>query len=124
MDELETLLNKYRPSDPPSGLREQIVDAARETRVERGPVTQLRQWIAPVALAAAALMFYVLAGHERERIAAQTIDIVDKARSGMVDELTASLGGGDTARLEAERAIAASERAAMADGLEMETVIR
>ena len=62
-DDLETLLREYRPIGPPPELRDQILDAAVT------PI-HLRDWLPAAAAILLAVMFYWLAGVERQRLSA------------------------------------------------------
>lgn len=127
MDDLEKLLKKYQPSGPPSDLRERMmaladspVAAGADGRAENGrprglgfasaQLGAVREWIVPLALVAATLLFYTLSGHVRERIAVHTTDVAEQARAAIVNDLATSLGGDDVARLEAERTMAMLDR--------------
>ena len=61
--ELEALLREYRPSGPPPGLRNQILNAG-DGRI------RLRDWLPPVAAVVLAVVFYWLAGVERRMLSA------------------------------------------------------
>lgn len=58
-DELETLLRGYRPIGPPPALRERILNAA----IRR---TDIGNWLPVAAAVLFAVMFYWLAGIERQ----------------------------------------------------------
>lgn len=126
MDDLERLLKKYRPSAPLRDLRERMiaaaaspVDARPEGRASvRRQFRSVRDWIAPLALAAAALLFYALSGNVRARVAAQTTDGVEQARQSIINDLAASLGGDEVARIEAEQIVAVEDRRSSAPSAE------
>jgi hypothetical protein len=92
VDELEDLLRRYRPGGPPSDLRARVVQPRRHWR----------EWLPAAAAAAAAVVFYVLAsGMQRGLPRAEG----DEAREAAIAAMTATFGGDDLARLQAERAM-------------------
>jgi hypothetical protein len=127
VDELEDLLRHYRPAGPPPEFREQLTAAvrrARETDVGRpfqGRPT-VREWLLPVAAAAAAIIFYTLTASVQRQLI-QPYAEEDGVRETAIAELTANLGGDDAARLQAEQVIATIEAVRLADA-EMTSDIR
>lgn len=110
MDELDDLLRRYRPSGPPEELRDRVLDAGRPFQGRR--VT--RDWIYPIAAAAAAITLYALTDATHRRVMSAT-SAAAAEREAAVAAMTADLGGGDIARLEAERLIGAIESEARDD---------
>lgn len=90
MDQLETLLRRYRPTGPPPELRDRVIR----------PRLRWREWLLPTAAAAAAVMFYALTDATRRQVV--NGPSADAAREVAVAELTAQLGGDEVARLQAE----------------------
>ena len=98
-DELESLLRRYEPAGPPASLRSRVIAAS-----VRGP----RTW--PWAVAAAALVASTVWLHDttERTVNAQTMD---SAVTPAVNVLADLMGGGDEARLTAQRIIAMDEAA-------------
>jgi hypothetical protein len=95
VDELEDLLKRYRPSDPPQELRDRCLGVPVDRRLA------VREWLLPAAAAAAAVVFYVLAsGVQRELL---RVDGRNEAREAAIATMTAEFGGDDLARIQAER---------------------
>jgi hypothetical protein len=68
--ELEAALRRYRPADPPAGLRNEVVNAVVTAGPQRTPGARRRDlagWLAIAASVLLATMFYWLAGVERQR---------------------------------------------------------
>jgi hypothetical protein len=98
VDELEDLLKRYRPSGPPAELRGRVLGGEP---VGRRQGRRWRQWFLPAAVAAAAVVFYVLAsGVQREM---GGVESHEEAREAAIAAMTANLGGDDLARMHAER---------------------
>jgi hypothetical protein len=104
MDELEDLLRRYRPIGPSPELRHRVVR----------PPSHWRDWIYPIAAAAAAMTFYALTDSTHRRLISAS-STADAERDAAVADMTEDLGGDDAARLEAERLIRAIESAARVD---------
>ena len=66
-DEIERLLRQYRVSDPPAGLRDQIVALAFRPAARRSIV----DWLPAAAAVIIATLFYWLAGVERQHLEAR-----------------------------------------------------
>jgi hypothetical protein len=119
VEHLEDVLRRYRPSGPPAELRNQVLGGDLVGRPFQG--RRRRDWIYPIATAAAALTLYALTDSTHRRIMSAT-STTDAEREAAVAEMTADLGGDDTARLEAERLIRAIESAARVDPQLQDTV--
>ena len=91
MDQLETLLRRYRPIGPPPELRDRVIR----------PRLRWREWLLPTAAAAAAVVFYALTDATRRQFV--NGPSADAAREVAVAELTTQLGGDEVARLQAEQ---------------------
>ena len=68
MDDFEKLLQQYRPSRPPAGLRGRIVESASHERLAERP-GRAREWLPVAAAAIVAMLFSWMAANERQRIA-------------------------------------------------------
>jgi hypothetical protein len=108
MDDLDGLLRKYGPAGPPADLRERTLEAVAAAR-PRSRQRALREWLPPLAAAAVAALFYGLASDARRDLSAY---LADPDRDRRIDAVAEALGGTDLARMEAERIITRSERAA------------
>lgn len=103
MDEdLERLLQQYRPVGPPAALR---------TRVVRRPLVE---WLPAAAALLLAALFYSLAANARRDVAAAAAAI-EVERERKLSELTRTLGDGVLARDAAERLLEAEEQMARRD---------
>ena len=70
----------------------------------------LRDWLLPLAAAAAVVLFYMLASHERAQAGALAANTAAaEARQAMLSEIAAALGGDDVALAEAQRLIEQNE---------------
>ena len=105
MDELETLLRRYRASGPPPELRGRVLEAGRP-----GEGRLTREWLLPLGAAAATLVFYLL-GSDVQRDLIRGPMNVDGDRGQAIAALTADFGGDDVARQLAERVLMAMEDA-------------
>lgn len=93
-NDLDDLLNRYRPAGPPPDLRARVLDAAVPSRA----------W--PWGLAAAALLVVSIglrAGSDVEmnQVQEPVVDVTTAA----IDQLASVLGGGEQARVVAESII-------------------
>ena len=95
--ELERLLRRFHPSDPPSGLRERIVLVPTSRPVW--------PWAAAVAALLASVMTFTMAT-ERE---AGRVDLGLDQSAVQVAELTAAFGGDTAARELAESMVAEAQ---------------
>jgi hypothetical protein len=106
VEDLEKRLRCYRPAGPPPELRDRVMLwSAREPRT-------LRDWLLTLAAAAAVVLFYVLASHERTEAGALAANTAAaETRQAMLSEIAAALGGDEVARAEAQRLIEQSDEA-------------
>ena len=95
--ELEQLLRGFRPSAPPSRLRERILSAP----------PRLRVW--PWAAAAAMLLVSALTLRIAAQREAGRIDLGADPSAALVAELTEALGGDAAARAQAESMVLESQ---------------
>jgi hypothetical protein len=132
VDELEDLLKRYRPSGPPAELRGRVLGGEpvgrRQGRQSIEPVSRpfqgqrWREWIYPIAAAVAAMTFYALTDSTHRRLNSAN-STADEEHEAAVADMTVHLGGGDAARLEAERLIRATESAGVDPQVEGPLVI-
>jgi hypothetical protein len=100
VEHLEDILHRYRPAGPPPELRDRVVV----------PPPRWREWIYPIAAAAAAMTFYVLTDSTHRHLVSAT-STADADLERAIADLTVDLGGDDTGRLMAERLIRGIESA-------------
>jgi len=108
VDELEALLARYRPGGPPPELRDRVLGRRSQDAGRLSQGRRLREWIYPIAAAAAAIWLYALTDSTHRRVVAATSP-VDADLEQAIAEMTVDLGGDDSARLLAERLIRAME---------------
>ena len=104
--DLEEALRRYRPSGPPRELRDRVLSSGTAGRPHHD--RRLAGWIYPLAAAAAAMTLYALTDSTHRRVISATSPVIAE-REAAIAEMAADLGGGETARLEAERLIRAIE---------------
>lgn len=112
MADFEDVLRRYRPSGPPAELRGRVL-----SRIPVGRPfddRRWRDWIYPIAAAAAAMTFYALTDSTHRRVIAAT-SAAEAEREAAVAALTVDLGGDQIARLAAERLIRVIESAPRVD---------
>lgn len=105
MNDIEERLHRYRPSGPPAALRGRVLHAVDAPAAATGGRPWLA-WVPAAAVAAAIVVFQLLAARVQSDIDSQT---ADRAREELVDMMTTALGGGDVARQAAEWSVRASE---------------
>jgi hypothetical protein len=96
-DELEVMLRRYTGVDPPSSLRARVVTARGPLRV---PLTRL-DWV----LVAAALLLTAGAALTDPDLSDVAVNDVQAAWEMSVEELAATMGGGDEARAYAQMVV-------------------
>jgi hypothetical protein len=115
MDELEDLLQRYRPAGPPAELRDRITSAAeRDVAKPFRAAESVQRWLPAAAAALIAVVFSMLANGVRRDVADQ-LGKGELPREAVVSELAASMGGGLLAREEAERLVQLDELRARAE---------
>jgi hypothetical protein len=118
VDELDDLLRRYRPSGPPSDLRDRVLEVRRLV-LDTGRPCQgrhpRREWAYPFAAAVAALIFYALTDSVERRVMSATSN-ADLQREAAVVRITVDLGGDDVARLQAEHLMQVIESTSRLDG--------
>ena len=110
MDQLDDLLRRYRPAAPPPTLRDRILAADRSISSNWPGAQRVRRWVWPLAAAAAAALFYVLADRQQREWLSDAADPTADREAALV-EMTALLGSDESARLQAEHVMAAIDRA-------------
>ena len=98
-EEVEAQLRQYRPAGPPAGLRGRIVGGFQSQ-----PVRRWLQWCPAAAAAVVVALFSMLAADSRASLAAVSSHGAQE-RERRVAELSALLGGGALAQIEAERIV-------------------
>jgi hypothetical protein len=105
MNDLESRLNRYRPSGPPVELRARVVAASGATGAlpsdRRAPWLS---WLPAAAAAAIAILFSTLSANVSARLAV-SLGPGDGARAAAVADLAAQLGNDPFAKVEAEQMI-------------------
>lgn len=96
MNELEDLLRRYRPAGPPAELRARAMDVGRPFNGRHA----VRDWLLPIATAAAAIIFYALADSVQRQMIEPAADA--EGREAAIAALAANLGGDEVARVQAE----------------------
>jgi hypothetical protein len=118
VDELDDLLRRYRPSGPPSDLRDRVLEVRRPVLDGGRPFQRrrpAREWAYPFAAAVAALIFYALTDSVERRVISATSN-ADREREAAVVRITVELGGDDVARLQAEHLMRVIESTSRLDG--------
>lgn len=106
--DLEKALRRYRPSGPPAELRNRAL--GRDAVARRLQGRRWRDWIYPLAGAAAAFVLYALTDSTHRHVLSVT-STADVERETAISELALDLGGDETARLVAERLVTSIESA-------------
>jgi hypothetical protein len=118
VDELDDLLRRYRPSGPPTDLRDRVLEVRRPVFDASRPFQgrhPRREWAYPFAAAVAALIFYALTDSVERRVIS-AISNADLEREAAVVRITVELGGDDVARWQAEQLMRAIESTSRLDG--------
>jgi hypothetical protein len=96
-EELEGKLRRYRPVDPPLGLRSGVLAGT-------APRRRALQWLPATVAAAAIVVFSFLTADLNRRGTTATRALAEQERR-QVEELSEMLGGGPVARFDAEHLI-------------------
>jgi len=110
-DDVERLMERYRPAGPPASLRQRIVTTVPDARPRE---SSGNSWLAAAAVFLVAAALHAQASRTFDGLVAPQIERLALERAAAIDEMTTLLGGDEFARAAAERWYEASHAIAAA----------